>query len=104
MPQAISKDRCILAQGLGLIAASAISTFTSPSSLISVALVHIRLAFKVGKLVDEVAQRINGETDGVWSKKVSRNVQSELEQLIQAQKTEPVCLLWTCLVKQLICG
>ena len=99
MPQAVSENRCILGQGLGLIAALAISTFKSVSSLVPIALTHIRLAFKVGKIVDEVAQRISGETDGIWSKKVSRNVQSELEQIIQAQKIESVCKSWELLIK-----
>lgn len=92
MPESISRDRYILGHGLGLLAASAISTFTSITSFLPVALDFVRLAFRVGSVIDQAVNRLGVDADGVWSKKFSKTAENEMQRLLQSQKNDSVRL------------
>ena len=92
MPDSISQDRCVLGQGIGLLAASAISTYSSIASFLPVALNFVKLAFHVGSAVDQAATRLSVDAGGVWSQKFARMAEDDLQSLLEIYKKKSVCL------------
>ena len=92
MPDSISKDRCVLGQGVGLLSATAISTFSSIASFLPIALSFVRLAFRIGSAVDQTTARLSVDIDGVWSKKYSSAGEDDLQRLIQSYAQKSVRL------------
>jgi hypothetical protein len=72
-PNILSPERSIIGLCSGLLAAAAVSSFSSPSSCIPLAVETVRIAFRLGLHVDTVADRLRvkaHETES-WSVLVS---------------------------------
>ena len=72
-PGLLSTDKSIIGLCTGLLAASAVSSISCPTSLIPIAVETVRLAFRLGLRVDSVADRLRprGQDQDSWSVLVS---------------------------------
>ena len=68
-PELLSAERCSIGMCTGLLAATAVSTFSSPVTFIPLAVETVRIAFRVGLQVDSMADqlRTRGTDKEAWS-------------------------------------
>lgn len=84
-PELFSTDRCSIGMCTGLLAASAVSTFSSPITFIPLAVETVRIAFRVGLQVDSMADqlRTQGSEKEVWSVIVAGITETEAKSIIE---------------------
>lgn len=85
-PDLLSKEKSIIGLCTGLLAATAVSAFSSASSFVPLAVETVRIAFRIGVQIDSVADqlRTRGEGSESWSIIVSGITDTVAKQALES--------------------